>query len=111
MRLDPQKFQKKLEMANRVGTDYTPGQYRILDYIFTETPTRLVNFDSFTVEEMKRVIEAAYDYQCRDGYEDEDICLDENWGNVVHEYLRSTEVQYSLQHSKQKIFPMEDGFL
>jgi hypothetical protein len=113
-KFDPDKFQKQLDMNHLLYmSNLSPGMFRILDFVFGGTPTRRVNFDSFTREEMESVVEFANDYHCADDYDsdvDDDI-NDENWGNAVHEYLRCIELQNTLAHTKNKILDEEDDFL
>jgi hypothetical protein len=79
-KFDPDKFQKQLDTNHLLYmSNLSPGMFRILDYLFGGTPTRRVNFDSFTREEMESVVEYANDYHCADDYvsdvEDDDLNL------------------------------------
>jgi hypothetical protein len=118
-KFDPARFQKQLEDHHLIHMDnfyHSPGMFRIFDYVFTHMPTKRIDFNMFTREEMELVLEDANNYDCSDDYglqidDEEDGPSHTNWGNSVHEYLRCIDIQNNLHHTKEKIFEEEDDFL
>ncbi|QDX90957.1 hypothetical protein EEL30_00295 (plasmid) [Brevibacillus laterosporus] len=99
------ELNKRSESAKKMMTSQI--KYRILEYFYSNTHVSLIDFDSFSQQDIINLIEDTH------GIDNEDLIDDLYglWYNPIYEYCRSTNNNYVLHHSKKKIYESEDDFI